>query len=149
MKINQAIKNYDKAIWDLAKVMCEVRAKHSRNALLELTPFNKTKIELFLKLGELAKLNYPNLIPEHYMEVLKETKDNQNKFLEQASKEGLKPLQLRKLIRRANKTVSSKDKDVAVNSWHKHLIMLDNSLKNMPADVKARALNHISESLLK
>jgi hypothetical protein len=143
-----ALEGYNQATYKLAKELYEIKKQHGRKVIEDITNLDINRINILCRLGAVSMEISNNISPELVIELLGEDTVSQRKFLKKAIKDNLKPSQLRKLVRKKNKTLITKDKKVKINNWQKHLIMLENEMKNMDISTKQRALAHVANTIL-
>jgi hypothetical protein len=147
----KAIENYNRATYDLAKVMANIKNIHGRQFLEDATQFDLCLINNLCRYGSVS-MESPEIISlQHYNELVGESELYQRKILSQIVRDRLKPSQVRKLIRNKNKSTKELDPNkikVKVNSWQKNLILLENDLKRMDSDTRARALGFVTNAIL-
>ncbi len=143
-----SLENYNESTIKLAKKLYEIKNQHGRKIIEDITCLDINRINTLCRLGALSIPISRNISPELVVEILGEDTASQRKFLKKAVKDNLKPSQLRKLVRKKNKTLLTKDKKIKINTWQKHLIMLENEMKNMDASTKKRALAHVTNTIL-
>lgn len=146
----RCIKNYSEATYALAKKMDEIKTKMGRKTIEDITLFDLSRINSLCRIGRCNISNFENLLPEHACELSGETEICQKNYQKQILQRGIKPSELRRLIRNnsKNKDIASKENKVKVSKWNQHLILLGNELKNMDSSTKARALGFITNEIL-
>lgn len=139
------IKNYKKAVYELAQEMYDVKESKGRKVLADVTTFGVPRIDALCVIGKLSREAGTDLLPESLLEFWAEGKVDSAMY-EQAKT--LKPTQIRQLLRSKNQTVKSEEQPVKVNGWCKQILLLENELKKMKPSEKVRALSHLTNTIL-
>lgn len=124
----EAIELYSYAVWQLADLLAVGKKEFGRKQLLELTRLPSNKIDWFISIANLTHRDI-NTLPESHYEVVGLSPKVAKQWLDRSSKEGLKPTELRKLIRDTNKQYKKPIKQIEVSQWAKNLMLADNELK--------------------
>ena len=148
-KLFPAIHQYNKATRDLAKIMSDIKNTNGRKFLEDTTLFDVSFINSMCRYGNFPLAVPPYVSLQHYNEFCGESRNSQKKILSDIIKRNLKPSHLRKMLREMNKTVNTVDSSIKTNSWQKNLILLENDLRKMNSETRARALSFVTNSILK
>lgn len=143
------INEYKKAVFNLAIEMEKIRKAHNRKVVEDISGFDICRITWFFSIASTYNSTYTDLLPEHFLEVYGMEKKEAGKYLNIARQKKLKPLQLRKLIRKHQQKTHNYTEKVKVSSWGKNMVLLENDIKNMNDEEKKRALSHLANTLLK
>ena len=143
----KATEDYTKAMFNLSALVSEVRSEQGRKVLIDVLPFDISFISYLCKLSTIKiPIDY-TIPPQIYYELTNQPKNVQLKMIKEVKSTLMKPSKLRKRLRIVNTTITSKEKPSKVNKLAKTLITLQNELKNMPAELRERAVNHIKTLL--
>ena len=138
MSNSELLNNYKQSIFQMADYMYENRKTLGWKRLGEMFGLDKSKITWFIAIGGYTNRNH-NLLPEHYLEVAKLSDKEANGYLNEAVKDNLSPLQLRKIIRKESSKVKAIKTKVKTNDFAKNLEQLKKDLNGMNETTRSRA----------
>lgn len=144
--LHKRIVAYKKATYALAQEMSNIKRDYGNKTLHDVTCFSQTRIDALCWMGGVSDQLDKKMLPESIVEFMA-YKEIDPELYEQCL--DLKPRDIRRLLRKKYTTVKDSDtKTIKVNNWQRQVILLENEMKNMDSATKARAIAHLTNSIL-
>lgn len=124
-----ATRLYCDAVWNMADLLTIAKSKFGRKNLLEMTNLPTNKVDWFIAIGSMPYRN--GALPETHYECA--DSKNPKKWLKLATKEKLKPTEVRKRIRESHREIKQQ-KPLDVAQWPKSLLLMERELQSLEGD---------------
>lgn len=139
-----ALTTYKAAVWHMMTILEFGSTKFGRDTIVSMTPFDESRVNYYNAVVRVKHNNKQRLLPELVYEAI-DSKNPAN-WLDKAIKDGLKPKQLRKLIRETEKTFKE-EKQIKgkIATWPSMMVLLQNELKKLPQDQRQIAQDRMAQ----
>lgn len=141
-----ALRAYSNAIWMLADVLKLGKDKFGRTQLMKMTRLSLSRVQWLVGIANLPTRDL-DLLPDVHAEVIGNTKPNY--WLRLAKSERLNSIELRKQIRKSEKSFKDTPKMKNISEYPRLLDQIGREINRMTPEERERAKQYVTSQLAK